>query len=94
MEKNSKIYVAGHTGMVGSAIVRQLYKQGYGNLVTRTHRELDLSRQDETENFFKSEKPEYVFLASAKVGGIVANEKFPADFIYNNVFTRGLPRSQ
>ena len=85
MEKNSKIYVAGHTGMVGSAIVRQLYKQGYGNLVTRTHRELDLSRQDETENFFKSEKPEYVFLASAKVGGIVANEKFPADFIYNNI---------
>ena len=74
MEKNAKIYVAGHRGMVGSAIVRELKRQGYDNLVTRTHKELDLTRQADVEAFFEAEKPEYVFLAAAKVGGIVANE--------------------
>lgn len=71
MEKDSKIYVAGHRGMVGSAIVRELRRQGYMNIITRTHRELDLCRQDEVERFFVEEKPEYVFLAAAKVGGIL-----------------------
>lgn len=70
MEKNSKIYVAGHRGMVGSAIVRELQRQGYNNLVLRTHKELDLTRQEAVEAFFAQEKPEYVFLAAAKVGGI------------------------
>ena len=74
MEKNAKIYVAGHRGMVGSAIVRELQRQGYTNIVTRTHKELDLTRQDAVEKFFATEKPEYVFLAAAKVGGIVANQ--------------------
>ena len=73
MEKNAKIYVAGHRGMVGSAIVRELERQGYTNIITRTHNELDLTRQDAVEAFFAEEKPEYVFLAAAKVGGIVAN---------------------
>ena len=72
MEKNSKIYVAGHRGMVGSAIVRELQRQGYENLILRTHTQLDLTRQDQVEKFFAIEKPEYVFLAAAKVGGIVA----------------------
>ncbi len=85
MEKNSKIYVAGHRGMVGSAIVRELKKQGYENIVVKTHKELDLCRQIEVENFFAEEKPEYVFLAAAKVGGIIANSKSPADFIYQNM---------
>lgn len=85
MEKEDKIYVAGHCGMVGSAIVRQLKKQGYNNIITRTHKELDLCRQTEVENFFKSERPEYVFLAAAKVGGIVANSEAPADFMYENM---------
>lgn len=85
MEKNSKIYVAGHRGMVGSAIVRELKKQGYTNIVTRTHGELDLCRQEEVEAFFKAEKPEYVFLAAAKVGGIVANQSALADFMYDNM---------
>ena len=75
MEKNAKIYVAGHRGMVGSAIVRELERQGYTNIITRTHKELDLCRQDAVEEFFAAEKPEYVFLAAAKVGGIVANLK-------------------
>ena len=70
MEKNAKIYVAGHRGMVGSAIVRELQRQGYTNIVTRTHKELDLTRQDAVEKFFAAEKPEYVFLAAAKVGGV------------------------
>ena len=70
MEKNAKIYVAGHRGMVGSAIVRELERQGYTNIITRTHKELDLCRQDAVEEFFATEKPEYVFLAAAKVGGI------------------------
>lgn len=85
MEKNSRIYVAGHRGMVGSAIVRELERQGYTNIVTRTHAELDLTRQAEVERFFAEERPEYVFLAAAKVGGIVANDKAPADFMYDNM---------
>ena len=75
MEKNAKIYVAGHRGMVGSAIVRELKRQGYENIITRTHKELDLCRQEDVEKFFAEEKPEYVFLAAAKVGGIVANQE-------------------
>ena len=85
MEKNSKIYVAGHRGMVGSAIVRRLRELGDDNIITRTHHELDLTRQDEVEKFFAEEKPEYVFLAAAKVGGIEANDKAPADFLYQNM---------
>lgn len=85
MDKNAKIYVAGHRGMVGSAIVRELLRRGYHNIVTRTHRELDLLRQAEVENFFAAEKPEYVFLAAAKVGGIMANKEAPADFMYENM---------
>ena len=85
MEKNSKIYVAGHRGMVGSAIVRELQRQGYTNIITRTHKELDLTRQDQVEAFFEAEKPEYVFLAAAKVGGIVANQSALADFMYDNM---------
>ena len=85
MEKNSKIYVAGHRGMVGSAIVRELSKQGYENIITRTHKELDLTCQEAVEKFFADEKPEYVFLAAAKVGGIIANNDSPADFMYENM---------
>ena len=85
MEKNSKIYVAGHRGMVGSAIVRELERQGYTNIVTRTHKELDLTRQADVEAFFEAEKPEYVFLAAAKVGGIIANQSALADFMYENM---------
>lgn len=85
MDKNSKIYVAGHHGMVGSAIVRRLHEQGYQNLVLRTSKELDLRRQAEVERFFEEEKPEYVFLAAAKVGGIMANQSYPADFMYDNM---------
>ena len=85
MEKNSKIYVAGHRGMVGSAIVRELERQGYTNIITRTHKELDLCRQEDVERFFETEKPEYVFLAAAKVGGIIANERHLADFMYDNL---------
>ena len=84
MEKTAKIYVAGHRGMVGSAIVRELNRQGYHNIITRTHAELDLCRQDQVEKFFAEEKPEYVFLAAAKVGGIVANSEALADFMYEN----------
>ena len=85
MKKDSKIYVAGHRGMVGSAIVRELKRQGFTNIITRTHSELDLTRQDEVEKFFAEEKPEYVFLAAAKVGGIEANNSAPADFMYVNM---------
>lgn len=85
MDKTSKIYVAGHRGMVGSAIVRELHRQGYERLLMRTHRELDLTRQDQVEAFFAKEKPEYVFLAAAKVGGIAANQSAPADFMYDNM---------
>lgn len=85
MEKDAKIYVAGHLGMVGSAIVRELKRQGYDNIVTRTHAELDLCWQDDVEAFFRDEKPEYVFLAAAKVGGIEANSSLLADFLYVNM---------
>lgn len=85
MEKSAKIYVAGHRGMVGSAIVRELQRQGYTNIITRTHQELDLCRQDAVEAFFAQEKPEYVFLAAAKVGGIEANRSALADFLYDNM---------
>ena len=85
MEKDSRIYVAGHRGMVGSAIVRELQRQGYTNIITRTHRELDLCRQEQVEQFFATEKPEYVFLAAAKVGGIIANHTALADFMYDNI---------
>ncbi|MBR1397433.1 MAG: GDP-L-fucose synthase [Selenomonadaceae bacterium] len=85
MNKVAKIYVAGHRGMVGSAIVRELKRQGYNNIITKTHSELDLCRQDEVEKFFADEKPEYVFLAAAKVGGIIANSESPADFMYQNM---------
>lgn len=85
MEKNAKIYVAGHRGMVGSAIVRELHRQDYTNILTRTHKELDLTRQDQVEAFFSEEKPEYVFLAAAKVGGIMGNATAKADFMYENM---------
>ena len=85
MEKDAKIYVAGHRGMVGSAILRELKRQGYSNLITRTHKELDLTRQDQVEKFFAEEKPEYVFLAAAKVGGILGNATAKADFMYENM---------
>ncbi len=85
MPKDAKIYVAGHRGMVGSAIVRELKRQGYHNLVLRTHKELDLTRQDDVEKFFKTERPEYVFLAAAKVGGIMGNATAKADFMYDNM---------
>ncbi len=85
MLKDSKIYVAGHRGMVGSAIVRELRRQGYENIVTRTHRELDLTDQQAVNGFFAAERPEYVFLAAAKVGGIAANSAALADFMYENM---------
>ena len=85
MEKTAKIYVAGHRGMVGSAIVRKLQTEGYSNLVLRTSSELDLRNQAAVENFFETEKPEYVFLAAAKVGGIMANNTYRADFLYENL---------
>ncbi|WP_311194644.1 GDP-L-fucose synthase family protein [Selenomonas noxia] len=85
MKKDAKIYVAGHRGMVGSAICRELERQGYTNIITRTHAQLDLCRQDAVDVFFAEEKPEYVFLAAAKVGGIQANSEAPADFMYQNM---------
>ncbi len=85
MEKNAKIYVAGHRGMVGSAIVRELKRQGYHNLVLKTHGELDLTRQDAMEKFFSEERPEYVFHPAGKVGGIIANQNALADFMYENM---------
>jgi GDP-L-fucose synthase len=85
MDKDSKIYVAGHRGLVGSAIVRKLQQEGYGNLVTRTSRELDLREQAAVREFFDRERPEYVFLAAARVGGILANNTYPADFLYQNL---------
>lgn len=85
MDTNSKIYVAGHKGMVGSSIVRELHRQGYTNIICRTRKELDLTRQEEVEEFFMKEKPEYVFLAAAKVGGIIANNNHLADFMYDNM---------
>ena len=85
MEKNSKIYVAGHRGLVGSAIVRNLEANGFTNIITRTHAQLDLTNQADVRKFFEEERPEYVFLAAAKVGGIHANNTYPADFIYDNL---------
>jgi GDP-L-fucose synthase len=85
MNKNSKIYIAGHTGLVGSALYRRLDADGYSNLIVRNHSDLDLTRQKEVEGFFQSEKPAYVFLAAAKVGGIMANYAYPAEFIYRNL---------
>jgi GDP-L-fucose synthase len=85
MERNSKIFVAGHRGLVGSAIIRCLQKYGYNNLLVRTHQELDLRSQTQVNRFFEEEKPEYVFLAAAKVGGILANSLAPADFCYDNL---------
>ena len=85
MNKNNKIYVAGHRGLVGSAIVKNLESKGYTNIITRTHKELDLINQKAVEEFFEKEKPEYVILAAAKVGGIVANNTYRADFIYENL---------
>ncbi len=85
MKTDSKIYIAGHTGLVGSAILRSLQSQDYTNLILRTHQKLDLEIQKEVDDFFQREKPEYVFLAAAKVGGIYANNTYPGDFIYNNL---------
>lgn len=85
MDSNSRIYVAGHRGMVGSAIVRELESKGYVNIIKRTHSDLDLTRQEEVKRFFSQEKPEYVFLAAAQVGGIGANSARPADFMYRNM---------
>jgi GDP-L-fucose synthase len=85
VKKDAKIYVAGHRGLVGSAIVRQLEAKGYTNIITRTHAELDLVNQQAVEDFFKTEKPEYVFLAAAKVGGIMANSTYRGEFIYLNL---------
>ncbi|MFA7570641.1 MAG: GDP-L-fucose synthase [Sulfurimonadaceae bacterium] len=85
LSKTSKIYVAGHRGLVGSAIVKNLESKGYTNIVTRTHKELDLTNQKDVEEFFENEKPEFVILAAAKVGGIVANNRYRADFIYENL---------
>lgn len=85
MNKNSKIYVAGHKGMVGSAIVRRLQQEGYENIIGRTHGELNLQNQLQTNFFFGEEKPEYVFLAAARVGGILANDTYRAEFIYDNM---------
>jgi GDP-L-fucose synthase len=85
MNKNSKIYIAGHRGLVGSALMSRLQEQGYSKLITRTSKELDLRRQSEVEAFFAAEKPEYVFLAAARVGGILANSTYKAEFIYDNI---------
>ena len=85
MNKDARIYVAGHRGLVGSAVMKRLAAGGYTNIITRTHAQLDLTRQQETEAFIEAEKPEYVFLCAAKVGGIGANSTYPADFIYANL---------
>jgi GDP-L-fucose synthase len=85
MEKTARIYIAGHRGLVGSAIVRTLQEKGFANLLTRTHAELDLTDQAATGRFFAQERPDYVFLAAAKVGGILANSTYPADFVQNNI---------
>lgn len=85
MNKSDKIYIAGHTGLVGSAILRRLQYDGYSNILLQTHKELDLERQEKVEFYFKEQKPDHVFLAAAKVGGILANNTFPAEFIYKNM---------
>jgi GDP-L-fucose synthase len=89
MNKSDKIYIAGHTGMVGSAILRALKKQGYNNLIFKTHAELDLTNQQKVNNYFEQEKPDYVFLAAAKVGGIHANNTYRAQFLYENLMIAG-----
>ena len=85
LDRKKKIYVAGHGGLVGAAMVRCLKKAGFADIVTQSHKELDLTRQAETEAFFKEERPDYVILAAAKVGGIHANDSYPADFIMKNL---------
>ncbi len=85
MNKLSKIYIAGHRGLVGSALARRLESEGFNNLITRTSKELDLKRQADVEAFFQENRPEYVFLSAARVGGILANNTYPADFIYDNL---------
>lgn len=85
MDMKDKIYVAGHNGLVGSALLRNLKGEGYANIITRTRKELDLRRQEDTENFFEKERPEYVFLSAAKIGGILANDTYKAEFIYDNM---------
>ena len=85
MDKNSRIYVAGHNGLVGSAIRRSLKRHGYNNVICKPHQELDLTNQEAVETFFSEENIEYVFLAAAKVGGIGANNDYPADFIMDNL---------
>ena len=85
MNINDKIYIAGHRGLVGSAIVRQLESRGFTNLIVRSHKDLDLTNQEKVQNFFKQESPDNVILAAAKVGGIHANNTYPADFIYQNI---------
>src|SRR5450759_2249439 len=85
MHKEARIYVAGHRGLAGSAIVRQLHEKGYGNLLLRTHAELELADQAAVRDFIELERPDYVFLAAAKVGGIVANSSYPAEFIHSNL---------
>lgn len=85
MRRDAKIYVAGHSGLVGKAIIPKLKAEGFGNVITRTHRELDLAQQEQVQKFFEAEKPQYVILAAAKVGGIQANISYPADFIYENL---------
>lgn len=88
MDKDGKIYAAGHRGLVGSALVRKLESKGYHNIVTRTHKELNLINQAQLEEFFENERPDYVFLAAAKVGGIGANSAYPADFIMENLLVQ------
>ena len=85
MDRNAKIYIAGHTGLIGSAVVRKLKSLSYKNIITRTHKEMDLTERDKAAEFFKKESPEYVFLAAARVGGIYANSTYPAEFIYENL---------
>ena len=85
LDRNKKIYIAGHRGLVGSALVRKLEKEGFTNIITRSHQELDLTRQKDVEEFFEREKPDYAILAAAKVGGIYANDTYPADFIMKNL---------
>ena len=85
MNKSSKIFVAGHTGLIGSAIIRKLRLMGYARIITRTHKSLDLKDRKRTESFFSKEQPEYVILAAAKVGSIQANDTYPADFIFENL---------
>lgn len=90
LSPDSRVYVAGHRGLVGSAIVRHLQQRGINNLITRTHSELDLTSQRAVSDFFKSEMPDFVILAAAKVGGIHANNTYPADFIYENMMIEAM----